>query len=159
MKDCLAGSQGGTEFLPTKLPCLKVLTTVNGLFSKDRADGHGDGFSPSLASCKPYSLPLLWQPCVARENGTTPLDRCPHHWVVLIPSKTFGLWPGFHFSAPPSKPSPSSWLHSTPPTPLLLIKKIEVIRQGLPICYFLPANRLGLLPCARHRRQRLQPRS
>lgn len=114
----LAGRQGGKELLTTKLPRLKVLTAVNGLFLKDRADGDGVMFSPSLASRKPYPIPLLWHPHVARENGTTLLDRYPHHWAVLSPSFGIsGLRPGFRFSDSPSKPPPKllTALYSLPP--------------------------------------------
>lgn len=61
-----------------------------------------------------------------------------------------GPWPGFHFSDSPSKPSPSSGLHTTP---FLLMKKIEGIRQGLPICHSRPANKLRLLPRQSERHQ------
>lgn len=128
------------QFSSTKLPWLKALTAVNGSSWKDRADsGDGDVFSPSVPSLTPYPFPLLWQPHVTRDNGI-PRPCTDAH--ITGQCLFVGPWPGFHFSDSPSKPSSSSGLHTTP---FLLMKKIEGIRQGLPICHSRPANKLRLL--------------
>lgn len=100
VKDCPAGSRGGMglNHKAIKPQGARLQLTVD-----DPRTGLMDVTvlcSPSLALHKLHPFPLLWQ----RENGTTLLNRCPHHWwfsMLLI----------FLF---PSFPSPSPWQCATP---------------------------------------------
>lgn len=132
--------------LTTELLCPKELNAATGSLPKNRANRDGNVTCPSLASCRPYRVPLLRQPSVAREEGTSPLDRCPHHCTGFSPSVQLGR---AFTSLPTFQPTPSSGTHTTSH---LLVKQAEGIRQKLPACYpHLPTSwSCGLLQGAGH---------